>query len=103
MTDNEREHTLRESGERHLDAVTGAIALLAGTTIFAVGSVRLGFVNQYFGFGIYKDAVLLALLAFLATTAAGVLLGVVLAKYLQWRYDTRLVILNGGEDLEEWR
>ena len=85
------------------DAIVGFLALVGGTFAIGVLAVKAGYVEQWFGFGLLTDAAILAVLAVITTTALGVLLGIVIARWLQWRYDTRLVVLNGGEDLDDWR
>jgi NhaP-type Na+/H+ or K+/H+ antiporter len=79
------------------DALKAALEMIAGALLFVYFGQQLGIVPQ-FGYGPVADAVIAAAAVFVGVTLLALFLGMGIAEYLKWRYNHRIVLLEGSDD-----
>lgn len=80
----------KPSDSDRLSAVSGALALFSGTYLVIVSSVKLGLAPEpSLGLGLYVEAAIASGLMVVIVTIFAAIVGLVLARYIQWRYRHR--------------
>lgn len=80
----------KSSDRERAGPVKGATALFIGTYLAIVSSVQLGLAPKLsLGLGLYVEAAIASGLMVVIVTIFAAMIGLVLAKYIQWRYRHR--------------